>query len=276
MYFEIKPTYVGITRDNIEKTRPLLKEWKKVNESFLEESYKGNKVAYYYENIKTGDVFTYNSEVCFYAASSIKILVCLMMFEKALRKEIDIHEKILITMEDLKQDTGIIKFQKEPTYYEVLELIRLCIVESDNTAYLKLVGMVGKDKLKEYGNSLGAIHTMEGKETDSFGLINCKDMIIYWKKVKAFIDSNNEYSALFKEYLLNPSVKLIEDASLNNKPFVRKYGSWDIAYHEAGYVNDEYYLIVLTQINKMDYKEEFINETAKRIDNLNNILKEQN
>ena len=77
---------------------------------------------------------------------------------------------------------------------------------------------------------------------------------------------------MFKDYLINPSVKLIEDKSINDKTFTRKYGSWDIAYHEAGYIEDEYYLIVLTQLNKKEYKNEFINKAASMINEIHEII----
>ncbi len=241
---------------------------KELNNMFLDETYKGNKVAYYYENIKNGNILSYNNEVCFYAASSIKILVCLIVLEKIKNGEMNLNDKILVTMNDLKQDTGIIKYQKQDTEYSLEDLIKLTIVESDNTAYLKLVEMIGKEKIKEYGLSIGAIHTMEGKSTDSFGLINCTDMIIYWKKVKEFIDNNQELGSMFKKYLLNPTFKIIEDSSINNQKYIRKYGSWDIAYHEAGYIDNEYYLIILTQLNKKDYKENFCNVAASKINDI--------
>lgn len=117
----------------------------------------------------TGDILSYNSDILFYAASSIKILVCVMLLEMAEKGDINIEEQLLVTMDDLKQDTGIIKFRKEDTYYSIKELIRLTIVESDNAAYIKLVNYVGKDNLEKYGRNLGAEHTMEGK--DLFGLI---------------------------------------------------------------------------------------------------------
>ena len=109
---------------------------------------------------------------------------------------------------------------------------------------------------------------MEGK--DLFGLTNCIDMLIYWKEIKKYI-KNGKYGNLFKEYLSNPTTKLIN--CLNNN-YVRKYGSWDIAYHETGYVesDNEYYLIVLTQLNKEYYTEEFINKTAKLLDEINQEL----
>ncbi len=242
-----------------------------LNSMYLNECMKGNKVAFYYEDIESGNAVSFNEDICFYAASSIKILVCTLLLEKAQKKEIDLNREILVTMDDLKQDTGVIKYQKEDTKYTILELIKLTITESDNTAYLKLVDLVGKENLEKYGKSLGAEHTMEGK--DCFGIINCKDMIVYWKKVKDFIDNNKELGSLFKSYLLNPSVKLIEDNTLEGNPFIRKYGSWDIAYHEAGYVesNRNYFMIILTQINKMPYKEKFINDSAKKILELHQI-----
>lgn len=270
--FNLTSTYYE-DKNIFKENKKLLEQIKELNDLFLKETYNGNKVAYYYEDLNNNS-FSYNSDICFYAASSIKILVCLMLFEEAENNRIDLKEKVLVTIKDLKQGTGIIKNQKCDTYYSLLELIKLTIKESDNTAYLKLVSIVGKDKIKEYGLALGAEHTMEGKPTDSFGIINCQDMIIYWKKIKSYIDSESNYSFLFKEYLSNPTFKIIEDKSLNNFNYIRKFGSYDIAYHEAGYVesNNPFFLIILTQLNKMDYKEKFVNDTAKIIININNLL----
>lgn len=194
-------------------------------------------------------------------------------FRTSRRKKINLEEKLLVTQQDLKKDTGIIKYQKKDTYYTLRRLIELAITESDNTAYIKLVNFIGKEKIRKYGISLGAEHTMEGKETDSFGIINCQDMIVYWKKIKKYIDLNKKYSKELEYYLLNPKVKLIKDASIGNKEFVRKYGSWDIAYHEAGYIKGDnpYYIIILTQLNKYEYKEEFINKSAKILNEINKI-----
>ena len=264
MDFKINININGLSKDALNILLPYIKA---LSYMYLEETFKGNKVAFYYQDINNNYSITYNNSICFYSASSIKILACLMILKMALSNTLDLNEKILITLKDIKQDTGIIKFQKEDTYYSIEDLVRLTIVESDNTAYLKLVEILGKENIKKYGNSLGAEFTMVGKETDSFGIVNGNDMLIYWKAVKEFIDENNIYSKKFREWLSHPSIKLISDDSINNINFVRKYGSWDVAYHEAGYVEDKnpFYLIILTQLNKFDYKEKFINETASKI-----------
>lgn len=261
------------TDENI-KNNYLKEKIKELSGMFLNEVFKGNKVAFYYEDINTSTKISFNKEICFYAASSIKILVCLILFEKASNNIIDLDEKILISMNELKQGTGIIKNQTQEKKYSLLELIRLCLVESDNTAYLKLVEIVGKNKIEEYGKNLGAKHTMEGKESDSFGIINSEDLILYWKKVISFINEGKTYGPIFKEYLSNPSIKLINIKSLDNKEFLRKYGAFNIAYHEAGYVLDEnpYYIIILTQLNQVEYKEKFMNETALKLSEIHKII----
>lgn len=253
--------------------KKLARKIKKLNKLCFNEVYKGNKVSYLYKNINDESIIAFNPGICFYAASTIKILTCLIILNKALNNEINLEDEILVTMNDLKQDTGIIKYQKQDTYYTIKELVRLTIVESDNTSYLKLVDMIGKDKIKEYGNKLGAEYTMQGKETDSFGIVNAKDMLIYLEKIKEFIDSNNKYSQMLKEWMSNPSVKYVKDSSINNKNFVRKYGSYQIAYHEVGYVEDKnpYYLIILTQLNQKKYKNIFMNKVAKLITDIHNL-----
>ena len=261
MAFEIELSNSNIIKNNIIKDN--IDELSSMN---IKENKKQNKTAFYYED--KYNTISFNKDVCFYAASTIKILICLYIFKLADKNMIDLHKKILVKLEDLKQDTGIIKYNKEDKEYTIGELIRLCIVESDNTAYIKLINYIGKDKIEEYGKSLGASHIMEGK--DLFGLVNCSDMIIYWKEIKKYIETG-KYGNLFKEYLSNPTVKLIN--CLDNN-YVNKYGSWDIAYHDAGYVesDNEYYLIILTQLNKEEYKEEFVNKTAKLLDEINKEL----
>lgn len=277
MEFKLKPSMKFNNIEELKENKELIEAIKSLNNRFIDETYKCNKVAYLYENMKTGDIVSYNEDVCFYAASSIKMLVCLMLFERASRNELDLNEKVLVTMNDIRPGTGtIINDQKEDTYYTYLELIRLTIVESDNTAYIKLVAIVTKDKVKEYGKQLGALHTLETEKNDSFGITNCTDLLIYWKAVKKFIDENNEYGPIFKDYLLNPSVKFVKDETLGEYKFVRKYGAVIIACHEAGYIEDECFMIILTQLNQMDYKEEFIDSSAKDIIKIHESLKNTN
>ena len=247
--------------ENIENQK-IKEKLKELYNIFLKETKKGNKVAFYYEDLNN-NILSFNENICFYSASTIKILVCLLIYKLADEGKINLNDKLLVTQEELFEGSGVIKNQKENTEYSIEKLIELCLVESDNTAYIKLVKYVGKENIINFGKKLGALHTLEGK--DSYGIVNCLDMIIYWKELKKYIE-NSENGTKIKKYLLNSSVKYIK-----NDKYVRKYGEFDIAYHEAGYVdsNKPYYMIVLTQLNKFDYKEEYINKIAKLIEEIN-------
>lgn len=235
----------------------------------LKEMLRDNKVAFLYKSINKNYTFSFNENICFYAASTIKILVTIIILKKNDISKLDLNKKILIKMSDLKQDTGIIKYQKQDTYYTIKELIVKNIIYSDNTAYIKLVNFIGKDNIKTYGKNLGAKYTMETTNNDLFGLINCNDMYLYWQDIYKYIGQNNKNSLFLKKLLLNPKVKIIKQ-----KHYVRKYGSYDIAYHEAGYIDIKapYYLIVLTQLNKKWYKRFYVNKIAKIIKKINKII----
>lgn len=255
-----------VTTDHFEniENEQIKNKLKEIYNLCLEETLKGNKVAFYYEDLNNNKI-SFNENICFYAASTIKILVCLLIYKLSDEGVINLNDKLLVTNEDVFQGSGVIKNQLTDTEYSIGKLIELCLTESDNTAYVKLVKLIGKEKLINYGKELGALHTLEGK--DSYGIVNCSDLIIYWKELMNYVSSSSNGNKL-KEYLLNPSFKCIK-----NDRYIRKYGEYDIAFHETGYVDSDkpYYLMILTQLNKFDYKEEYLNKVAKIIEDINNI-----
>lgn len=232
------------------------------------------KVSYAYKNLITNDIFSFNLDVCFYAASSIKILVCLYLYEQAEKDPNILDNKITLTSEDFKQGSGVLKNNKEKLEYTIRELIYYSLKDSDNTAYIKLMNYVKQDELKEYGLSLGATHTLEGK--DLFGIINASDMICYLTRLYEYLNRNTKLSNELKAFMSNPSYKIIDLKNVDNNLFVRKYGSYGIAFHEVGLVYDKrpYILIILTQKNELrkSIKERYINKVAKKINKINKLI----
>lgn len=224
------------------------------------------KVAYYYEDMKTQTIFSFNASTTFYAASAIKILIAVYIYEK----KIDLNQSILITADDIKQGSGILKNENNfPQNYSLQKLLKYTIKYSDNTAYLKLVNWIGKENLIKFGKSLGAKHTLEGK--DSFGITTCNDLACYWKAIWPIQKEHEE----LREWLQNPTYQMIQEKNLRNKTFLRKYGLFDIACHEAGIVLDEnpYYLFILTQKGQTKSKMKFLNKTAKKISKIHMDLR---
>ena len=87
---------------------------KEVYNICLDESLKGNKVAFYYEDLNN-NIISYNEDICFYAASTIKVLTCLLIFKQADEGIIDLNQKLLVTSDDIITGGGIIKHQKQDT-----------------------------------------------------------------------------------------------------------------------------------------------------------------
>lgn len=251
----------------VRKTKQVLKAKnliKKLNVLFAKSD---EKVAYYYENVETGAIFSFNENLTFYAASTIKILPILYIYDT----KKDIETKLLVQEKEKKQGSGILKNESLPKEYSVKELMEYSLVYSDNTAYLKLVEWIGKENLIQYGKSLGAQHSLEGK--DSFGIINCSDLAIYFKKIHEIIIQHQELIA----WLKNPVYQIIQDKSLYYASFLRKYGAFDVAYHECGIVEDEnpYYLFILTQKGENKKAKRFINKTARQIAKIHKVLNEK-
>ncbi len=202
------------------------------------------KVAYAYKNLVTEDFFAFNYDLCFYAASSIKFLVDFYIYQEAEKEATILDKRLLIQDGDLKQGSGVIR---ESGAFSVRELISYTLKESDNTAYVKLVEFVGKEKLMQFGYSLGANHPLEGK--DFFGITNAFDMVLYLDALYHYLETGTKLSQELKQFILNPSVQFIQE----KREMVRKYGRFGIAYHEVGIVYDEqpYIFIVITQKNEL-------------------------
>lgn len=114
---------------------------------------------------------------------------------------------------------------------------------------------------------MGAIHTFEGK--DYFGITSAHDMEIYLENLYSYFLTETDLSKELKSYMTNASYEIIEKKNVSNHTFTKKYGSFDIAYHEVGIVFDSipYILIILTQKGKEEEqkKKAFINKVAYQI-----------
>ena len=249
------------------KNKHIKKEIYKLNKFLLKQN---EKVSYAYKDTYN-NTFSFNNDICFYSASAIKFLACLYIYENAEKDKNILEKKLKFKDEDFKGGSGILKNQKNKKEYTIKELIYYTLKESDNTAYIKLVNYIGKDNLKEYGLSLGAKHTLEGK--DLFGITNSNDMVIYLTHLHEYLNKNTKLSNELKECMLDPSYQIIKPQTFKNNLFVRKYGSFGIAFHEVGivYTKNPFVVVILTQKNELSDKEKikYINKVAKKIYKIN-------
>ena len=59
------------------------------------------------------------------------------------------------------------KKKKYGTKVSLREFVKYSVIYSDNSAHQKLISYIGRNKLKEFGKSIGAKNTLNGG--DNFG-----------------------------------------------------------------------------------------------------------
>ena len=223
-----------------------------------------------YEDEKTGFSYAYKPEQVFYAASTIKLLDALYIYNKAAEGSLDLNETVTI-----KQKYPVSKGMDNHQVGEEIDLrtlVKYAIIYSDNTAHQMLVSYIGFSNLKAYGNSLGATNTLIGG--DNFGNISADDALIYLKKTNEFIENNQELGKELKGYMLEAEENALKYEGLN-VPVGHKYGEYDVYFNDIGIVYDEhpYLIAILTTHGKGNYIE-VVSDISHKINDLHQHFKQ--
>lgn len=228
--------------------------------------------SFVYEDVETGYSFGYNSAKTYYAASTIKFLDALYVYTKAESGSINLDDTITYTKSyNLSDSLGLDK-HRYGDKITIRDLVKYAISVSDNGAHAMLVDYIGKNKLREFGNELGATNTMVGH--DNFGNISGLDAIVYLEAMNNFINSNSIYAAELKDLLINADEAYLDiDDSI---VAAHKYGHYDKYYHNIGIVYAEHpYLIAILSNEGMSSKtEEMIRDINSKIYELHNMYYE--
>lgn len=218
----------------------------------LSEYLKQYHVSVVYEDVNIGFKYFYNEEKDYYAASTIKLLGAMYIYEKAYNNEIDLNYTLEYNSKVRRGSSSGMSKYEYGDMVSIRELVKYSVVLSDNTAHNMLVKFIGVSKLREYGLSLGAklTHT----SNDLFGYIDGIDANIYLNKVYDVINNIGELGEELKSYLLSAEQNSL---NLEEKGIVagHKYGEYKSLYHDIGIVYDDnpYLIAVLTEEGHDDY-----------------------
>ena len=218
----------------------------------------------YYLDPEIGYSYKYNEEVSFYAASTIKMLDAIYLYNKAVDSDLDLDEEVKYSRNNYMGASKEMKNYRFGDYVSLRNLIKYAITVSDNTAHNMLVDYIGFKNLKEYGRSLGATKTLIGG--DYFGQIDVNDSIVYLKELYRFIKDNNKYSEELKQYFLDSEQNYLNIEEENIYAAI-KYGEYNYYYHENGIVYDEHpYLVsILTTIGNNEEAFRSINKKVHEL-----------
>lgn len=205
-----------------------------------------------YEDLNLGFSYSYNQDVVYYAASTIKSLDALYIYTKAAAGELNLDETMIYSK---KYKWSSSKEMSKHTYGDKVslrDLVKYAVTVSDNSAHQMLVDYIGRSKLKEFGNSLGAKNTLIG--SDNFGNISVNDAVIYMKAINDFINTNDKLGTELKSYFVQADQNglMFDELGIDA---AHKYGEYSYFYHDIGIVYDKnpYVIAILTHEGNNDF-----------------------
>ena len=234
--------------------------------NYIKDNYSASIV---YEDLTYGFYYEYREETVYYAASTIKALEALYIYEKAREGVIDLNDTITYTKKyKVSYSTGVSKY-KIGDKITLRDLVKYSVIYSDNSAHQMLISYIGKSTLKKYGNDLGAVNTLVGG--DNFGHISAKDGYIYMKSINEFFKKDDIYTKELKSFFLEAEQK---ELSVNNLDVANKYGLYKKYYHNMGIMYDERpYIISIFTLEGLKNKEEKINDISNKVYELHLLYK---
>lgn len=223
----------------------------------------GEGVSVYYEDINSGNKYSYNDEQKYFIASLIKAPYCMYLYDLASRGECSLDEKFIFTKKHIQEGTGKLKDTKWeideetqteiPIEYTMRELIGFAIIDSDNTAMELLRKKYNQVGYTKYAMSLGLNYEKDISYIVD-GKITAKDAGVYINAIYNFFETN-KYGHELKADMMNTRNAMITSKS----PIARKYGWAAESFHDMAivYSDNPYLLVILTdhdQGRQQDYK----------------------
>ena len=219
-----------------------------------------------FKDINTGYSYSYNSDKNYYAASTIKMLDAIYIYLNAYNGNLNLDTEVTYLAKHKMGSSLKMKDYKIGDKVSLRKLVEYAITVSDNTAHNMLVDYIGKNTLKEFGQSLGATTTLVGN--DIFGTINNHDSMIYLETLNNLINNSGELGEELKSYFVNSDQNYLNfpDEGISAS---QKYGEYNSYYHANGIVYTENpYLVSILTLHGYDDFEKVIRNINTEIYNL--------
>ena len=202
-----------------------------------------NEIGVVYKNFSTGYRFSEDDERYFSAASTIKVVYAMKIYDRINAGEIRKDDDIKYDPKYLEEGAGEITNQEKKDSYKLDYVIQNMIQYSDNTATKMLIGntATATDILVKYFAKLGI--TLPPAEAEK-NRITPKMMEAVWTKL---YNERDKYQDLIKYLEASSDSEWIKQG-IPNKKIASKYGGIDANMHDTAIVfgNQDYMLLIYT------------------------------
>ena len=191
------------------------------------------------------------------SASMIKLVVLAALFDKAAAGEVDLSAQVEVKASDIVSSTGTVQ-DDGPGTYELRELARRMIADSDNTATNVIVDLIGMDAVNEEASKLGLTGTVMARKMMDVvaadqGMRNrmtSDDAATVLNLIATGKLVNEQMSELAMSFLLQQTINAgLTDAIPAGVQVAHKTGELNQAEHDGGIVlaAHPYVLVVMTE-----------------------------
>ena len=233
----------GIEETVVEKTMDTNVE-DLINQIMVENHLNENNFFFFYYNLEEKKYYFYNENSYFTAASTIKVPVAMLYYDKVADGELSLSDTLLYDSDDYEAGDG-----STAADYSVGEsipvsyLLEQTIVNSDNTALNILVHNIGYKKCKEELTKYSDVEIAE-----EFYSSNIANVSYYYDVLQYLYQNANKYSELI-EYMKKSSGGEYLKANSPQYEVAHKYGSYDGYVHDYGiiYGKNTYLIGVFTK-----------------------------
>ena len=191
------------------------------------------------------------------SASMIKLVVLAALLDEAAAGQIDLAAQVEVTSSDIVSGTGTVQ-DDGPGTYELRELARRMIADSDNTATNVIVDLIGMDAVNEEASKLGLTGTVMARKMMDMvaadqGMRNrmtSDDAATILNLIASGKLVNEQMSELAMSFLLQQTINAgLTDAIPAGVQVAHKTGELIQAEHDGGIVlaAHPYVLVVMTE-----------------------------
>ena len=191
------------------------------------------------------------------SASMIKLVVLAALLDKVAAGQIDLAAQVEVTSSDIVSGTGTVQ-DDGPGTYELRELARRMIADSDNTATNVIVDLIGMDAVNEEASKLGLTGTVMARKMMDMvaadqGMRNrmtSDDAATILNLIASGKLVNEQMSELAMSFLLQQTINAgLTDAIPAGVQVAHKTGELIQAEHDGGIVlaAHPYVLVVMTE-----------------------------
>lgn len=191
------------------------------------------------------------------SASMIKLVVLAALLDEAAAGQIDLSAQVEVTSSDIVSGTGTVQ-DDGPGTYELRELARRMIADSDNTATNVIVDLIGMDAVNEEASKLGLTGTVMARKMMDMaaadqGMRNrmtSDDAATILNLIASGKLVNEQMSELAMSFLLQQTINAgLTDAIPAGVQVAHKTGELIQAEHDGGIVlaAHPYVLVVMTE-----------------------------